>query len=38
MVLSIRRLPDGALDENMFRKEAESIGKVKKKKKTGFGG
>jgi hypothetical protein len=33
MVLSIRRLPDGALDENMFRKEAESVGKVKKKKK-----
>jgi hypothetical protein len=33
MVLSIRRLPDGALDKNMFRKEAESVGKVKKKKK-----
>jgi predicted Ser/Thr protein kinase len=28
MVLSIRRLPDGALDENIFRKEVESLGKV----------
>ncbi|RHN52640.1 hypothetical protein MtrunA17_Chr6g0482701 [Medicago truncatula] len=26
MVLSIRRLPDGSLDKNMFRKEAESLG------------
>ena len=34
MVLSIRRLPDGALDENMFRKEAESVGKVKHRNLT----
>ncbi|GFY87868.1 leucine-rich receptor-like protein kinase family protein [Actinidia rufa] len=34
MVLSIRRLPDGSLDENMFRKEAESLGKVKHRNLT----
>ncbi|RDX93394.1 putative LRR receptor-like serine/threonine-protein kinase, partial [Mucuna pruriens] len=34
MVLSIRRLPDGTLDENMFRKEAESLGKVKHRNLT----
>jgi Leucine-rich repeat (LRR) protein len=34
MVLSIRRLPDGSLDENMFRKEAESLGKIKHRNLT----
>ncbi|KHN41912.1 Putative LRR receptor-like serine/threonine-protein kinase [Glycine soja] len=34
MVLSIRRLQDGSLDENMFRKEAESLGKVKNRNLT----
>ncbi|KAM4117487.1 hypothetical protein ACB094_02G128600 [Castanea mollissima] len=34
MVLSIRRLPDGSLDENMFRKEAESLGKVRHRNLT----
>ncbi|TYJ10204.1 hypothetical protein E1A91_A11G192100v1 [Gossypium mustelinum] len=34
MVLSIRRLPDGSLDENMFRKEAEFVGKVKHRNLT----
>ncbi|KAG5533555.1 hypothetical protein RHGRI_027667 [Rhododendron griersonianum] len=34
MVLSIRGLPDGSLDENMFRKEAESLGKVKHRNLT----
>lgn len=34
MVLSIRRLQDGSLDENMFRKEAESLGKVKHRNLT----
>lgn len=35
MVLSIRKLqPDGSLDENMFRKEAESLGKVKHRNLT----
>ncbi|KAL5557932.1 hypothetical protein UlMin_034143 [Ulmus minor] len=34
MVLSIRRLPDGFLDEGGFRKEAESLGKVKHRNLT----
>ena len=34
MVLSIRRLPDGLLDENTFRKEAEALGKVKHRNLT----
>lgn len=34
MVLSIRRLPDGSLDENMFRKEAEFLSKVKHRNLT----
>lgn len=34
MVLSIRRLPNGSLDENLFRKEAESLGKVKHRNLT----
>ncbi|XP_057968186.1 probable LRR receptor-like serine/threonine-protein kinase At4g36180 [Malania oleifera] len=34
MVLSIRRLRNGSLDENMFRKEAESLGKVKHRNLT----
>ncbi|KAJ1422578.1 Serine/threonine-protein kinase, active site [Sesbania bispinosa] len=34
MILSIRRLPDGSLDENMFRKEAESLGKIKHRNLT----
>ncbi|KAJ0096394.1 hypothetical protein Patl1_29057 [Pistacia atlantica] len=33
-VLSIRRLPDGSLDENIFRKEAEFLGKVKHRNLT----
>ncbi|KAJ6891338.1 Leucine-rich receptor-like protein kinase family protein [Populus alba x Populus x berolinensis] len=34
MVLSIRRLPDGSLDENMFRKETEFLSKVKHRNLT----
>lgn len=34
MVLSIQRLPDGSLEKNMFRKEAESLGKVKHRNLT----
>ena len=34
MVLSIRRLPDGSLDENMFKKEAEFLSKVKHRNLT----
>ncbi|KAI4381755.1 hypothetical protein MLD38_007800 [Melastoma candidum] len=34
MVLSIRRLPDGALDESIFRKAAEALGKVKHRNLT----
>ncbi|PRQ20297.1 putative protein kinase RLK-Pelle-LRR-VII-3 family [Rosa chinensis] len=34
MVMSIRRLPDATLDENMFRKEAESLGRVKHRNLT----
>ncbi|KAJ4702055.1 Receptor-like protein kinase [Melia azedarach] len=34
MVLSIRRLPDGSIDENTFRKEAEALGKVKHRNLT----
>lgn len=34
MVLSIRRLSNGSLDENMFRKEAESLGKVRHRNLT----
>ncbi|CBI19800.3 unnamed protein product, partial [Vitis vinifera] len=34
MVLSIRRLPDGSIEENTFRKEAESLGKVKHRNLT----
>ncbi|MED6181352.1 hypothetical protein PIB30_018685 [Stylosanthes scabra] len=34
MVLSVRRLPDGALEENTFRKEAESLGKVRHRNLT----
>lgn len=34
MVFSIRRLPDGFLDEGGFRKEAESLGKVKHRNLT----
>ncbi|CAI0435858.1 unnamed protein product [Linum tenue] len=35
MVLSIRRLPDGiAVEENTFRKEAESLGRVKHRNLT----
>ncbi|XP_068314508.1 probable LRR receptor-like serine/threonine-protein kinase At4g36180 [Pyrus communis] len=34
MVLSIRRLPDGFLDEGGFRKEAEALGKVKHRNLT----
>ena len=34
MVLSIRRLPDGSIDEGTFRKEAESLGKVKHRNLT----
>lgn len=34
MVLAIRRLPDVSIDENTFRKEAESLGKVKHRNLT----
>ncbi|KAK1555295.1 hypothetical protein Q3G72_024624 [Acer saccharum] len=34
MVLSIRRLPDGSINEGNFRKEAESLGKVKHRNLT----
>ncbi|KAM1012364.1 hypothetical protein ACFX2C_042619 [Malus domestica] len=34
MVLAIRRLPDGFLDEGSFRKEAEDLGKVKHRNLT----
>ncbi|XP_022864808.1 probable LRR receptor-like serine/threonine-protein kinase At4g36180 [Olea europaea var. sylvestris] len=34
MVLAIRRLPNGSLAENMFRKEAESLGRVKHRNLT----
>ncbi|XP_075673804.1 uncharacterized protein LOC142643140 isoform X2 [Castanea sativa] len=34
MVLAIRRLPDGSIDEGTFRKEAESLGKVKHRNLT----
>ncbi|KAJ1401340.1 Serine-threonine/tyrosine-protein kinase, catalytic domain [Sesbania bispinosa] len=34
MVLSIRRLPDAFMDEGTFRKEAESLGKVKHRNLT----
>ncbi|WMV16665.1 hypothetical protein MTR67_010050 [Solanum verrucosum] len=34
MVLSIRRLSNGTLGENMFRKEAESLGRVKHRNLT----
>ncbi|KAG6704925.1 hypothetical protein I3842_07G156400 [Carya illinoinensis] len=34
MVLAIRRLPDGSIDDNTFRKEAESLGKVKHRNLT----
>ncbi|TMW82088.1 hypothetical protein EJD97_006863 [Solanum chilense] len=34
MVLSIRRLSNGSLGENMFRKEAESLGRVKHRNLT----
>ncbi|KAK9929656.1 hypothetical protein M0R45_026746 [Rubus argutus] len=34
MVMSIRRLPDATLDENLFRKEAESLGRVKHRNLT----
>ncbi|CAN4078775.1 unnamed protein product [Withania somnifera] len=34
MVLSICRLSDGSLSENMFRKEAESLGRVKHRNLT----
>ncbi|KAK6125626.1 hypothetical protein DH2020_040634 [Rehmannia glutinosa] len=34
MVLAIRRLPNGSLDLNMFRKEAESLGRVKHRNLT----
>ncbi|KAL5845234.1 hypothetical protein ACOSQ4_011192 [Xanthoceras sorbifolium] len=34
MVLSIRRLPDGSISEGNFRKEAESLGKVKHRNLT----
>ncbi|XP_006343427.2 probable LRR receptor-like serine/threonine-protein kinase At4g36180 [Solanum tuberosum] len=34
MLLSICRLPDGSLDENTFRKEAESLGRVKHRNLT----
>ncbi|GAV75276.1 Pkinase domain-containing protein/LRR_1 domain-containing protein, partial [Cephalotus follicularis] len=34
MVLSVRRLPNGSLDENMFRKEVEFLGKVKHRNLT----
>lgn len=34
MVLAIRRLPDGFLDEGAFRKEAESLGKIKHRNLT----
>ncbi|XP_047314865.1 probable LRR receptor-like serine/threonine-protein kinase At4g36180 [Impatiens glandulifera] len=34
MVLAIRRLPEGLFDENMFRKEAESLGNVKHRNLT----
>ncbi|CAA0841209.1 Leucine-rich receptor-like protein kinase family protein, partial [Striga hermonthica] len=34
MVLAIRRLPDASIDENTFRKEAESLGKVKHRNLT----
>ncbi|KAJ4965695.1 hypothetical protein NE237_017544 [Protea cynaroides] len=33
-VLSIRRLPDGSIDEGSFRKEAELLGKVKHRNLT----
>ncbi|KAF8406510.1 hypothetical protein HHK36_008599 [Tetracentron sinense] len=33
-VLSIRRLPDGSIEEGTFRKEAESVGKVKHRNLT----
>ncbi|KAJ4963908.1 hypothetical protein NE237_023847 [Protea cynaroides] len=33
-VLSVRRLPDGSIDEGTFRKEAESLGKVKHRNLT----
>ncbi|PQQ14983.1 putative LRR receptor-like serine/threonine-protein kinase [Prunus yedoensis var. nudiflora] len=34
MVLSVRRFPDGALNENLFRKEAEALGRVKHRNLT----
>ncbi|XP_016468862.1 uncharacterized protein LOC107791336 [Nicotiana tabacum] len=34
MLLSICRLPDGSLDENKFRKEAESLGRLKHRNLT----
>ncbi|KAL1542942.1 putative LRR receptor-like serine/threonine-protein kinase [Salvia divinorum] len=34
MVLAIRRLPDTSIDESTFRKEAESLGKVKHRNLT----
>ncbi|KAI3464879.1 hypothetical protein Pfo_021542 [Paulownia fortunei] len=34
MVLAIRRLPDTSIEENTFRKEAESLGKVKHRNLT----
>lgn len=33
-MLSIRKLPDGLLDENLFRKEAESLGKIRHRNLT----
>lgn len=33
-VLSIRRLPDGSVEESVFRKEAEALGKVKHRNLT----
>ncbi|KAH6796296.1 hypothetical protein C2S51_037282 [Perilla frutescens var. frutescens] len=34
MVLAVRRLPDTSIEENTFRKEAESLGKVKHRNLT----
>ncbi|KAL2504027.1 putative LRR receptor-like serine/threonine-protein kinase [Abeliophyllum distichum] len=34
MVLAIRRLPNTSIEENIFRKEAESLGKVKHRNMT----
>ncbi|XP_008227849.1 PREDICTED: probable LRR receptor-like serine/threonine-protein kinase At4g36180 [Prunus mume] len=34
MVLSVHRFPDGALNENLFRKEAEALGRVKHRNLT----